>query len=126
MKIVYNGCYGEFDLSQAAFDLYNRKRIELGLSGVTYYYEIDRDDILLVEVVEELGSQASAKDTLLLIADINDEYTKCYTIDDNNGKETILCQPLCLVEHYLKGMPVNKLTDMECRLFLEKMVNILN
>lgn len=54
MKVVINTCYGGFSLSEKGKELYQ------SLSGKSdvYDWDIDRDDPLLVQVVESLGSAA--------------------------------------------------------------------
>lgn len=126
MKVVYNACYGGFGLSQKAFSLYNNKRSNLNLSTINYDVEILRNDPLLVEVIEELGQEANGKFAQLEIMEIPNQYTDCYTIDEYDGLEGVICEPCKLVEYRLKKLVLTDLTDEECRNFLQEMVNILS
>ena len=85
MKIVVNRCFGGFGLSVAA-----RKRyLELsGNSDSFCDYELDRNDPILVQVVEELGSRrASGQFASLEVVEIPDGVE--WTISDYDGVETI-------------------------------------
>ena len=64
-KIVYNGCYGGFSLSLAAWERY----IELG-GEVDVAHDIPRTDPILVQVVEELGERANGLCAELHIDDL--------------------------------------------------------
>jgi len=78
-KIVINTAIGGFGLSRAAYD----RLIELGhseeeypdyLSDASYCYDIKRDDPQLVQIIEELGSEAcSGTYCRLKIVEIPDE-----------------------------------------------------
>ena len=98
-KVVYNGCYGGFGLSNEAMD----RMVELGYTGFTlnpeykpdsksmfnfkYYgdYSIPRHDPILVQVVEELGKKASADCADLRIQEVNGPYR----IDEYDGMESV-------------------------------------
>lgn len=92
MKVVINGRFGGFGLSEKAKELY----YELGgnfsfdpntsLTGRDWY-DIDRSDPVLVLVVEELGSEASAAWADLKIVEIPDDVD--WIIQDYDGKEWI-------------------------------------
>lgn len=83
IKIVYNACFGGFSLSDAAFVRYK----ELG--GTTKYNRnIPRADLLLVQVVEELGPRASGGAANLCIRELS-AGTK-YRIDEYDGMESVM------------------------------------
>jgi hypothetical protein len=80
MKIVINRCFGGFGLSDKACE----RMIELGYEGLTksersiggsYYghYIIERNNPLLVQVVEELGKEADGFCAELGIVTIPDD-----------------------------------------------------
>jgi hypothetical protein len=83
-KIVYNGCYGGFSLSLAAWERY----IELGGKAESSF-DLDRNrtDPVLVQVVEELGERANGMCAELRIYEIA-VGTK-YRIDEYDGLEHI-------------------------------------
>lgn len=82
-KIVYNACFGGFGLSDEALERYR----ELGGKCLSRY-DIERDDPLLVQVVEELGDQANTRFSDLRIADLP-AGTK-YRIDEYDGSESVM------------------------------------
>ena len=84
MKVVYNGCFGGFSLSDKAIDLYNKKS---GLE-VARYPDLERHDKYLVEVVEELGKLADGFCADLCIKEIPDGAS--YEIDDYDGNESVV------------------------------------
>lgn len=91
-KVVYNACYGGFNLSKLALE----RLAELGCPGASdalqhsfcgcYCFDIPRHDPLLVQVVEELGDEASGQCARLRIEEIEGDR---YLIDDYDGRETI-------------------------------------
>ena len=75
MKIVINSCHGGFGLSDKALEMY---RAEVNDPDVDYY-DIDRDDPVLVRLVEELGDEVNTRYSELKIVEIPDgiEWTVC-------------------------------------------------
>jgi len=70
MKVVINGCFGGFGLSDAAFDEYKNRE------GITdpdfYYYDIPRDCPVLVAMVEEQGTAINGTFSDLKVVEIPD------------------------------------------------------
>jgi hypothetical protein len=106
MKIVINKCYGGFGLSEEAVLLYAKKKglnliVERNKSfKLNYYYlnekkdgnyfcerNIQRNDPILVEVVNELGEKADGYCAELKIVEIPDDVK--WTIEEYDGKEWI-------------------------------------
>ena len=85
MKIVINSDYGGFSLSEQALALYK----ELGGNdlGNMYSWDIFRNDPVLVEVVEALGSNADGESASLRIVEIPDDVL--WTIQEYDGLEWI-------------------------------------
>lgn len=85
-KIVINVKYGGFSLSEAALALYKAKK------NITdddfYYFDVDRDDPTLVEIVEKLGDDANDKYSKLKIVEIPDD-VKCWEIVEYDGWEHV-------------------------------------
>ena len=81
MKFVLNKCYGGFGLSKEACDI-------LHCDSYDYSAYDKRSDDKLIEVVEELGANASDKFARLRVVDIPDETTD-YIIDDYDGVERV-------------------------------------
>lgn len=109
MKVVINGCYGGFSLSDAAFT-------ELVGTSIDEYYEkdwgkeewaraksrgstlgpygwhslpdtVERHDPKLVEIVERLGERANGRCANLRVVEIPDNVA--YAIDEYDGVESI-------------------------------------
>lgn len=99
-KVVINGCYGGFGLSQLALsishknhpdmiEVYERYRSEdeMYLSD-----EVERHDRRLVEVVEALGSEAASGDYANLV--IETIYNPVYRVSKYGGYESIHTQDM--------------------------------
>ena len=83
-RIVINRCYGGFGLSQAALSRY--RELTGGEVEPNEYY-LDRDDPLLVQVVEELGCEANGEFALLKIVEIPEDVQ--WSIDEYDGLEHV-------------------------------------
>ena len=81
-KIVYNGCFGGFGISEAAFHRYQ----ELGGTAESGW-DIERTDPILVQVVEELGEAANSEYSDLCIREL-EPGTK-YRLQEYDGSEWI-------------------------------------
>lgn len=85
MKIVINTCYGGFGLSKEAFELY------CDLTGQDskklYDREIQRNDPMLIHVVEKLGEKADDKYARLKIVEIPDGVD--WEVEEYDGKEWV-------------------------------------
>lgn len=107
MKIVINKCYGGFGLSEEAIFLYGKKK---GINIikdkkksdrlVSHYYiddikdgnyfsdsNIERNDPILVEVVNELGEKADGTYSELKIVEIPDDVE--WIIEEYDGNEWV-------------------------------------
>lgn len=102
-KVVYNACYGGFGLSRAATE----KLATMGVQGAKehladpeavrfYSYsarDISRHDPRLVQVVEEMGEDASGQCAALRVEDVGPGPV-AYRIKEHDGNEhveTIYC-----------------------------------
>jgi len=86
MKVVINGCYGGFGLSDKATDLYK----ELAATEYTYDFEWNlknRNDANLVKVVEMLGEEANGDFAELKIIEIPDDVN--WTVLNYDGWEWV-------------------------------------
>lgn len=86
MKVVINGCYGGFGLSDKATDLYK----ELAATEYTYDFEWNlknRNDANLVKVVEMLGEEANGDFAELKIVEIPDDVN--WTVLNYDGWEWV-------------------------------------
>jgi hypothetical protein len=111
MKVVINSCYGGFGLSDKAIEmLLDRKGIEWEKDpdgifyGADYYhaghvgesnhyisrynfYDNDRTDKDLIEVIEELGEEANGDHAELTIVEVPDDVK--WTIEEYDGQEWV-------------------------------------
>ena len=82
-KIVINDYYGGFGLSDAA-----RKRyVEIKGGDLPRYEDPERDDPVLIQVVEELGDAASGRYSSLKIVEIPDDIK--WQIEEYDGMEHV-------------------------------------
>jgi hypothetical protein len=100
-KVVYNECYGGFSLSDEAIELYltlkglkykkiNEKwgsRYDVEENKNFYDRRIERDDPVLVQVVEKLGMKANGSCAKLCIEDL--PKGTLYRITEYDGYESI-------------------------------------
>ena len=83
MKVVINECHGCFSLSEAA-----RKRyLELAGCRPDNWFDMNRADRYLVQVVEELGIDANGPCAFLRVHDI--EAGRWFRINEYDGMETL-------------------------------------
>jgi hypothetical protein len=108
MKVVINTCHGGFNLSDAAMKLYSElKGLNLiwhkgryfDLTGYDFYVDevkdenyfsrlsIERNDPMLVQVVEQLGEEADGKYSKLKVVEIPDDVN--WVIDEYDGAEWV-------------------------------------
>jgi len=85
-KIVINNCIGGFSLSKEALAEYNRRNYGLK-EPVEYDCFIERDDPVLVEVVEAMGSDANDRHSELKIVEVPDNIE--WTIEEYDGEEWV-------------------------------------
>lgn len=95
MKVVYNACYGGFGLSKAAAQFMADRGSAGAIKALQeecqygIYFHPERDDPLLIEAVETLGSKlASGAHGSLQIAEIPDGAQ--YEIDEYDGYESVV------------------------------------
>ena len=90
-KIVYNGCYGGFGLSDKAVARYwELKGLPVHDAFTRFDIEEDRADPILVQVVEELGQDAGDVFSDLYIRELPEG--TLYRIDEYDGRETVMTQ----------------------------------
>lgn len=97
MKVVINKCFGGFGLSKTACEDYAKaKGLNVGKfndtcgyyeDGDFYDREIQRDDPVLVEIVERLGNTASGNYANLVVVEIPDGVDWC--VEEYDGNEWI-------------------------------------
>jgi hypothetical protein len=83
MKIVINREFGGFGLSEDALEEYCERK---GINDILLH-QIPRDDPILVEVVEEMGSDANDRYSVLKVVEVPDEVN--WVIEENDGLEWV-------------------------------------
>lgn len=86
-KVVINNCFGGFRLSDDALKYFSILKQET----VEYAWKINRDDVDLIKVVEELGEEAFGESAQLIIKEVDDQYN--WTISEYDGLENIVLKP---------------------------------
>lgn len=90
MKIVLNECFGGFEVSQQAIDLYGIEEND---------EDVLRTDERLIKAIEDRGTRwASTEFSKLIIVEIPDEATD-WKIFDYDGVESLIC----VVDGKIKG-----------------------
>lgn len=85
MKVVINRCHGGFGLSEKAETLYKERK---GIVDPNWYYwDIPRDDPVLVNIIEELGADAGGRYSELAIVDIPNDVE--WQVDEYDGLEWV-------------------------------------
>ena len=98
MRIVINGYFGGFSLSWKAIKLAREKGAEWALESSLhtpivkddwnfYLPDVERNDSILVEVVEELGEEANGNSATLKIVEIPDDVE--WIIEEDEGREWV-------------------------------------
>ena len=97
-KVILNKGKGDFNLSPQALELYiERKPLNDFMYEDKNWFTLsealknDRENKVLINVIEELGKEANGVDTDLVIQEIEDDDR--YLIDYQDGKEV-----LCLIK----------------------------
>jgi len=106
-KVVVNACFGGFGLSHSAimrygnlanlnlvckmgtetYDVHYYKNGVINEDNYFSYYDLERDDPILVQVVEEMGKEADGDMSELRIADVPDDVV--WYVEDYDGIETV-------------------------------------
>ena len=85
-KVVYNGCYGGFDLSTEGLKEYNIRTSQ----NVTIPDYIDRDDSTLIEMVETMDNkEINSKNSKLKIKEFPIKFKMFLLWSEYDGNESI-------------------------------------
>ena len=86
-KVVYNNCFGGFHLSDKAINRYKELTgEEISDCCSINHKPVERHDKYLIQVIEELGKDASGSNSNLCIEEIKDNK---YFITDYDGSENV-------------------------------------
>ncbi len=84
-KVVINKCYGGFSLSDKAKELYCKLK---DINEVDYWRgEIERDDPILIQVVDKFGEAANGSCAKLRIIEIPEEID--WQVEEYDGMEWV-------------------------------------
>ena len=84
-KVVYNSKYGGFGMSREGLAEYNR----LTSLHVKGYYCIERDDPVLIQLVETMGKEIDDECSRLKIKEFPMKYKSCLKWTEYDGCETV-------------------------------------
>ena len=86
MNIVINSCWGGFGLSEEAMEEYKRLA---GIKDKQFYdYRIERNDPILVDIVQRLDTKANSEYSQLRIVEVPDGIE--WEIEDYDGQESVV------------------------------------
>ena len=128
LKVLINIQYGGFWLSDEVVNLYNKSKPES--SKDINAYSVVRHDPHLIQIVENLGLNASAGNHCdLRIIQIPAEFEPVYEIREYDGREWINYHAGDLIEYKLNQSfndqsDVDKLSESECRSLLKDFIRI--
>jgi len=85
-KIVYNACYGGFDLSSNALNEYNKRTSQ----NIVLPDYIDREDLVLIDMVTTMDSEElNSKNSKLKIKEFPIKFKEFLSWHEYDGKETV-------------------------------------
>jgi len=98
-KVVYNACYGGFDLSTGALAEYNRRTSK----NVTYADYILNTDPVLVDMVETMDpAEINMRHSKLKIKEFPKIFKDFLSWYDYDGKETVTVDYNKYISHHVK------------------------
>lgn len=95
-KVVYNDCYGGFDLSKKALAEYNQRKS----TNILYADAILQTDPVLIDLVETMGKEVNSNVSKLKIKEFPLKYKNFLNWGEYDGKESVTIDyHRYLVEH---------------------------
>jgi hypothetical protein len=89
--VLYNTCYGGFNMSRKAVELINKKYQEIGKQPINSYDYVSRTDPVILQVYEQLGSDNfSGINSKIQIEYIKKRYINFIKIDEYDGMESVI------------------------------------
>ena len=89
IEILLNICYGGWNISEKAIELYKLRNSNYNLSENEFDYYFNRHDPILVQIYKELGHDFDCKYSKTKIKKILKKYENYYDIDEYDGKEYV-------------------------------------
>jgi hypothetical protein len=104
-KVVYNAKHGGFGLSEKGLREYNKRT----LKTLSRYDYIPRDDSILIELVETMGSTINDRYSMLRIEEFPIKYKLFLQWGDYDGKESVIINYDKYLIYHIKYVKNNKL-----------------
>jgi len=93
VEVLYNCCYGGFNPSEKAKELYIEKMLEIDKDFNNEHfnmYFVDRDDPILIEIFHQLGVEKfSGSHSRIKSQKIPKKFKDCFDIGEYDGKESV-------------------------------------
>ena len=89
IEILLNICYGGWNISKKAIELYKLRSPSYNVTENDFDYYFNRHDPILVQIYKELGNEFDNKYSKTKIKKILKKYEHYYDIDDYDGKECV-------------------------------------
>lgn len=89
IEILINICYGGWNISKKAIELYKLRNPSYNVTGNVFDYFFDRHEPILVQIYKELGDNFDGKYSKTKIKKILKKYENYYDIDEYDGKECV-------------------------------------
>jgi hypothetical protein len=93
IEILYNNCYGGWNISKKAIELYKLRNNNVQDSDNTLDSELDfyyqRNDPILIQIYKELGHEFDDKYSKTKLKKINKKYENYFYIDEYDGAECV-------------------------------------
>lgn len=97
-KVVYNDCYGGFDLSKKALDEYNRRKS----TNILYADAILQTDPVLIDLVETMGKEVNSNVSKLKIKEFPLKFKNFLNWGEYDGKESVTIDYNRYLVHHIK------------------------
>ena len=89
IEILLNICYGGWNISEKAIELYKIRNPSYNIIGNDFNYFFNRHKPILVQIYKELGNDFDGKYSKTKIKKILKKYENYYDIDEYDGKECV-------------------------------------
>lgn len=110
IDVMYNACYGGFSFSEAAEEEYKRRCPEN--AERFHEFELSRHDLVMVQIVREMGQAASGTYAKVKLRSIPAEYINHYGIHEYDGTESVFLKEdaykLSLVRSILSDQDISE------------------
>ena len=89
IEILINICYGGWNISKKAIELYKLRNPNYNLTENEFDYYFNRNEPILVQIYKELGNDFDGKYSKTKIYKTLKKYEYYYDIDEYDGKEYV-------------------------------------